>query len=159
GFDRPNLRYTVTRANGDAAKLDELTRLIERLIDEHDGDGVPSGLIYAGTRKQTERIAEHLASNELPGPGARSGGPFRAYHAGLPDEERHSVQDDFMEDRLPWVAATNAFGMGVDKPDIRFVVHFQIPGSVEAYYQEVGRAGRDGRPSECLLLFDERDRF
>lgn len=163
GFDRPNLRYRVARASGDAAKLEELTRLVATAIADRDGDGIPSGIIYTGTRKQSERVAEHLNTFRDRAPSRDlSAAPAelcRAYHAGLPDDERHGVQDDFMDGRLPWVAATNAFGMGVDKSDIRFVVHFQIPGSLEAYYQEVGRAGRDGAPADCLLLFDERDRF
>ena len=110
-----------------------------------------AGIIYAGTRKRCVELME-LVGRELK---RRIG----FYHAGLPQDERRRVQDEFMSGRTPWLVATNAFGMGVDKRDLRFVVHYDIPGSIEAYYQEAGRAGRDALPSRCLLIFSEHDRY
>jgi ATP-dependent DNA helicase RecQ len=160
GFDRPNLAYRVLPVSGDAAKLEALEKIFRELAetDEAVEEQAPSAIIYAGTRRATEQIAGFLCG--LRGLRTRSGAPLcQAYHAGLGEEGREQAQNDFMEGRVPWVAATNAFGMGVDKSDIRLVVHYQIPGSVEAYYQEVGRAGRDGLAADCVLLFDERDRY
>ena len=108
------------------------------------------GIIYAATRKNVETVTWALQSN-----GYKAG----SYHAGMEMESRKFVQDRFMEGTLPVVVATNAFGMGIDKADLRFVVHYDIPGSIEAYYQEVGRAGRDGKPATCLLLFNYADTF
>ncbi|MCA9678687.1 MAG: ATP-dependent DNA helicase RecQ [Myxococcales bacterium] len=140
GFDRPNLYYAleVTTAAGKAARMIELARL-------RDG-GV--ALVYAATRKNAEKYAGELA---------RAGMRARVYHAGLGDAEREQVQDAFMSGQLDAIVATNAFGMGVDKSDIRLVVHADMPRSPEAYYQEAGRGGRDGKPTRCVLLFNHGD--
>ena len=105
-------------------------------------------LVYTATRKSAEAAAACLE---------RAGVQAAAYHAGLKDEQRTRVQDAFARGSLPTVCATNAFGMGIDRPDVESVVHYAIPGSVEAYYQEIGRAGRDGRPATATLLWDYAD--
>ncbi len=140
GFERPNLTLAVEPCRSRADKARALDRLL--------GEIGPPGLVYAATRKNVDLWAEHLE-----GRGLRAG----RYHAGLGDAERARAQDDFLAGRLEVIAATNAFGMGVDKRDVRFVVHADVPGSLEAYYQEVGRAGRDGRPSRGALLFAPAD--
>ena len=157
GFDRPNLGYQVHPIRSGPGKNEILKKIIVDALRDHDGDGLPAGIVYVGTRRHAEEVAELLDENDWQRD-AIPGRVCRAYHAGLDGGERREVQEDFMEGRLPWVAATNAFGMGVDKADIRNVVHYDLPGSVEAYYQEVGRAGRDGLPATCSLLFAERDR-
>ncbi len=141
GFDRPNLKYEVIKAGGSADKIDKLAELV-RLRD----GGV--ALVYAATRKNAETYAQALKA---------AGMRARVYHAGLEGEVRERAQDVFMAGQLDVIVATNAFGMGVDKSDIRLVVHADIPRSPEAYYQEAGRGGRDGKPTRCILLFNHGD--
>ena len=140
GFDRPNLRLTVK------AKLDWKTQLLEFLEDKKRS----SGIVYCLSRKQTEAAAELLRAK---------GYNSVAYHAGLDSETRSKNQDRFMTEPYVIMAATIAFGMGIDKPDIRFVAHVSLPGSMEAYYQEIGRAGRDGKAAETLLMYGLSDLF
>jgi ATP-dependent DNA helicase RecQ len=142
GFDRANLRWHVVPTKNDAQKDATLCTLLER---------VPGpAIIYASTRKAVDRVALMLD---------RAGVSARAYHAGLDDDERRDVQDAFLSERTRAIVATNAFGMGIDKANVRLVVHYAMPGSLEAYYQEAGRAGRDAGPSECVLLHSFPDRF
>ena len=141
GFDRPNLTIDVVHTEKEREKIAR----INRLAKNHDG----SGIIYASTRKAVEQV-----TSELRGLGLK----VSAYHAGLGDSARARAQEEFMAGRTQMIVATNAFGMGIDKPDIRFVAHYQMPGSIEAYYQEIGRAGRDNLPSACVLLFNYADK-
>lgn len=139
GFDRPNLLLEVIATSSE----DDKRQLLPRLIQQSPA------LVYAATRSRAEKAVEAL----------RAGGTRAAlYHGGMAPHERTRVQDAFMRDEVPVVVATNAFGMGVDKPDIRVIVHVDVPGSVEAYTQEVGRAGRDGLPSRAILLHKPADR-
>lgn len=138
GFDRPNIFLRVERVTGDEQKYDWLPELTCGR----------RALVYAATRKSTDAAARQLKD---------AGIDAQAYHAGLKDDERTRVQDAFAAGRLRVVCATNAFGMGIDRPDVDAVVHLAIPGSVEAYYQEIGRAGRDGRAASATLLWDYAD--
>lgn len=138
GFDRPNLYFRVIRTN---RKLDFALSYVQ----QHRED---SGIIYAATRKEVDRVYEELTRR-----GIRAG----RYHAGLSDDMRRTMQDAFTYDRLQVIVATNAFGMGIDKSNVRYVIHYQMPKNIESYYQEAGRAGRDGAPGECILLFSRQD--
>ena len=138
GFDRPNLRFEVRCPESKRAEL--LTLLALRKGQ--------SGIVYCSTRKEVERICELLESKRF---------AATRYHAGLPDRERQQNQEDFLFDRKTVMVATNAFGMGIDKSNVSYVIHYNMPQSLEAYYQEAGRAGRDGEKAQCILLFGKKD--
>ena len=140
GFDRPNLRFAVERRE----PKQKLTRL-DAFIDERRAE---SGIVYCAKRATVEEVCDHLRERGI---------AATRYHAGLTAEERERNQRAFVNDTAPVMVATNAFGMGIDKSNVSYVVHYNMPGSVEAYYQEAGRAGRDGSPAECLLLWCDGD--
>lgn len=139
-FNRPNLTYRVLQ------KKQAFKQLVKE-IRERPGQAV---IIYCFSRKGTEKVAKDLKTNGI---------SAAAYHAGLTSDKRTRIQNDFIRDRVPVIAATIAFGMGIDKPDVRLVVHMDMPKSIEGYYQETGRAGRDGLPSDCILFYSRGDRF
>ncbi len=141
GFDRPNLALSVVRAGGEAAKDEFLRRFVQ--------DEAGAGIVYVGTRRSADEVAERLREVE---PTAIS------YHAGLEPDARAHAQEAFLSGRSRIIVATIAFGMGIDKRDVRFVVHYHYPASVEGYYQEIGRSGRDGLPARCVLLYSAADR-
>ena len=155
GFDRPNLYFDVI-----SMPRKDKASWVASYIASHPDE---SGIVYCATRKETEALAESLSSAvaELRAAGGADvsdiGTIAVAYHGGMSADAREKAQRDFVTDRVPVVVATNAFGMGIDKSNVRFVIHHNMPESIEAYYQEAGRAGRDGEPSRCTLLWNESD--
>ena len=139
GFARPNLKLLISHVANEAQKYERLHALIREN---------KTGIVYCSTRKRVEAVAKTLKTAKI---------SSILYHGGMNDEEREQAQNEFMQGRRDIVVATNAFGMGIDRSDIRFVVHFDVPGSVEAYYQEAGRAGRDGEAATCDLFFNHAD--
>ena len=138
GFDRPNLSFSVVRTS---KRMDYVVDYVRRHSNEN-------GIIYCSTRKDVERVYDNLT---------RAGIQTGYYHAGLSDEMRQDMQNKYAFDQLQVMVATNAFGMGIDKSNVRYVLHYQMPRNMESYYQEAGRAGRDGAPAECILLYSGQD--
>ncbi len=148
GATRPNLRFSVQSTGRESKLGDILSALETHLPDVRLASGRSGAVVYCATRRETERVAEFLKTQEL---------AAAHYHAGLTPDEKRSVQEDFRVGTLRVIAATNAFGMGIDKPDVRLVLHADIPGSLENYLQEAGRAGRDRQPADCVLLYHGDD--
>ena len=138
GFDRPNLSFSVIRT---PQRMDYVVHYVR----QHDNE---NGIIYCATRKDVDRVYENLT---------RAGIKVGHYHGGLSDEVRREMQNAYADDKLQVMVATNAFGMGIDKSNVRYVLHYQMPRNMESYYQEAGRAGRDGAPAECILLYSGQD--
>jgi ATP-dependent DNA helicase RecQ len=149
GFNRPNISLAVVRHQEDKAKRRAVVEQATELATAGPEDGGKSrGLLYAATRKDTEKYAAKLAKNGL---------RTEAYHAGRTAGDRERIHEQFMDDDLDVVVATTAFGMGIDKPNVRFVIHADIPESLDAYYQEIGRSGRDGQPADAVLHYRAED--
>ena len=138
GFDRPNLSFSVIRTS---KRMDYVVHYVRQHANEN-------GIIYCATRKDVDRVYENLT---------RAGIKVGHYHGGLSDEVRREMQNAYADDKLQVMVATNAFGMGIDKSNVRYVLHYQMPRNMESYYQEAGRAGRDGAPAECILLYSGQD--
>jgi ATP-dependent DNA helicase RecQ len=142
GFARPNLQFGVVQAT-ESQKIQVISEAVGSVPDG-------AGIIYTGTRAKADQVAQYLIERDV---------DAVVYHAGMQAEDRKWVQESFMNNKFRIIVATNAFGLGIDKRDIRFVIHYDMPGNIEAYYQEAGRAGRDGKDSFCLLLYHPRDRY